>query len=630
MKEEVITAETDSLNKASNDKALTCIFIFYYTESLSAQAMIMLLKNLTYSFLRNTIQSLSDNHEQKDDSILLQYQYDIAHPTHHINTQHHSKKFSILIYANPQTILAFSDMLSSHLPLSLHFVFSKIQPLDSQDLHTIRLNKWESFNPADMQRINPPIPTVKMLEEITDNQNPNFCCINNFITPIKCSLDSYNARYSLQDFHHVSSQKYLIECLTTELLLQKQLLLQCNNVCYMLSIHLHKTQSKAIPHIIFADLYNAISYLRLHDSQKKALASIEKPFVLAHCKEVFTQAFNAQADDKIFASLPNDYLLLLLLHTLQTIHNIDYLFFTIVDNSTKEPLLSYKENYKISDNKQVCYTIASHSSYSLSHNRYGENLFELLAINPLSSLNTTNITKRLVVCLSRKNPSAFWIENSQGEKYQQILDINFSPLLCDHLQRLFHYKNGDKLLHNFAKTHQEITQHWGLESSFLQTIIQGDYRTNKTQQSKESNSIQNNKQCSNLLELFQLIQQMLQLDSHVMEYANKCVRDRGPRIDYKLIRVDDNIELDYPRILRSVMSFYLAGVENELLCYGVIESLAEFVGTLAGDMLINYGIDRVFVCGDLLLEQCFLDKIIQAIPKNISLALPNENGVDYL
>lgn len=88
--------------------------------------------------------------------------------------------------------------------------------------------------------------------------------------------------------------------------------------------------------------------------------------------------------------------------------------------------------------------------------------------------------------------------------------------------------------------------------------------------------------------------------------------------------------LDYARLLRSVMSFQLAGVEKELLCYGVVDSLAEFIGTLAGDMLLNYGIQEVFVCGDLLLEQCFLDKIIKAIPKNMHVMFPQIDGTDYL
>ena len=50
---------------------------------------------------------------------------------------------------------------------------------------------------------------------------------------------------------------------------------------------------------------------------------------------------------------------------------------------------------------------------------------------------------------------------------------------------------------------------------------------------------------NNLLDISTLIEQILGIESSVLEYANRCVRDRGPRIDYKLIRMGDFIVLDY-------------------------------------------------------------------------------------
>ena len=78
------------------------------------------------------------------------------------------------------------------------------------------------------------------------------------------------------------------------------------------------------------------------------------------------------------------------------------------------------------------------------------------------------------------------------------------------------------------------------------------------------------------------------------------------------------------------MSFHLAGVERELLCYGVLDSMADFIGTLCADMQVNYGINEVFVCGDLLLQKPFFDRIMRAIPKNIHLTLPVEGSVDVI
>ena len=85
-----------------------------------------------------------------------------------------------------------------------------------------------------------------------------------------------------------------------------------------------------------------------------------------------------------------------------------------------------------------------------------------------------------------------------------------------------------------------------------------------------------------------------------------------------------------PKILQSAMSFALAGVDNATLCYGIVDSLCEFMGGLARDMEQNYGIKKIFLCGDMLTESIFLDKITHYIPKNLELILPQDGFVDTL
>ncbi|STQ85266.1 hypothetical protein LS73_001275 [Helicobacter muridarum] len=672
MKEEVIFIKNqeydilqsqDSKSQEIESRILACIMAFHYTDSLSSKALIDLLKNLSCNFLfcaikqhQNSEKDNVNNQNHNDDKNFQDIQitknqdsvvqdnciclrYETQDIPNHINS--YSNLFRIFIYANSNLILEFCDMLSNELPLSLNFTFSSFEEINDRDLQVIDISKWKSFDILHSSLIDNKdniykkslIPTVKNLAQIIDSNDANFHQISPFVTLLDCNIDSFNKLYNIDDFSLVSCQEILIESLANELLTKQEIILQCNDLYYMLGINPMNNDGNS--YVIFVDLYNATSYLRLNDAQKKALASIEKPFIMANCKEVFARSLGGDRSDRIFAGLPSDCLLLLLLNLLQSKHGMDYIFFSLVrlDINMPKPLVCYKENLIINSDKALGYIVVNSPPYYLPYKRYGDSIFELVNANPL---NAGQGKKRLIVCLSQTNPSAFWIESVAGERFQQILDINLSLNLAEHIKNLYGYKNGDRLLHNFAKSNAGLVQTWGLDSELLELIMQGNSKDlNASANSLESNLIRDSEHSShslksnNLIDIFALIEQMLQLDISLIEYASKCVRDRGPRIDYKLIRVGDSIILDYPRILRSMLSFHLAGVEKELLCYGAVESLAEFIGTLAGDMLVNYGIDEIFICGDLLLWQCFLDKIVYAIPKNISLCLPNQLGIDY-
>ncbi|RDU60897.1 hypothetical protein [Helicobacter sp. MIT 14-3879] len=614
-----------SEQKNAIDKILECLFIFNYTDITSAHTMILLLKKLASRFL---YEFLTTENKPLDAMNFITLKFNQDKIAKQSPQEHHNECY-IFMRAYSHSILAFSDMLSSHLPLSLHFIFKKLQLLDSTESNALCIDKWESLDTQDTKI---PIPTIKEIENMIQTENPSLHQIYDFISIKHCTLDSHVKDF---DFMHKHYLKALIESLILEFLQKDCISLECNQTSFILSkAPLHNKDSLSnqhhISHIIFTDLYNATSYLRLSENQKTILASFEKPFVLLQCKAIFAKELHANAADKVFASLPRGCLMILLLHTLQKTYNIDYLFYTSTTNEKEKSLLSYAESHI--DNIQIeHYTVAKELAHTyMPHKKRGHHLFDIISCNPMQTDSHAN-KKRLIVCLSLKNASAFWIESLQGDRFQQILDIKLSSALSTHLQNLYHYKNGDKLLFNFAKANPKLVQQWDIDSSFLQQITQRD---SLLQEEFKNAKFDNKQSChtesDNLLKIFSLIEQMLQLDLSVLEYAAKCVRDRGPRIDYNLVRKDSDIVLDYPRILRSIISFYLAGVENELLCYGVVESLAEFIGTLAGDMLVNYGIHEVFICGDLLLEQCFLDGIIHAIPKNIKLAFPNRHGIDYL
>lgn len=441
------------------------------------------------------------------------------------------------------------------------------------------------------------------------------------------------------------------------------------------------TKKEPTPFVLLSTLDTAKSYFRMSEAQKSMLASFEKPFIKMQCKEVFAKDLGSFS---VFAGLSHDIIVLLLLSYLQDNYEKDYLFYTqdstqtflqdsigdfvqdlgacqdfMVDSNLdlkntdlQTAILKYSDMYPNVEVQSCSYIVAE--NIYINHLQTHKSLSELLAKN-------STACKRFIAFLSTKNDSAFLIQDPQNKDvpFQQILDISFSTDLYPHLKALHGYANGDKLIYNFARANHDIVKKWHLQKDELESLGIADfiddtlelalddlvlnqnlsfssnlnYADIKFANAKLPNdeileSRHPNVETKNLLDIFTPISKILDIDKGVLFEANRCVRDRGPRIDYKLVRENNRIVLDYARILRSVMSFKLAGVENELLCFGVVDSLAEFIGTLAGDMLLNYGIKDVFVCGDLLLWQCFLDKIVKALPKNMNVSFPS-SGVDF-
>ena len=668
----------DTQNSLDNTQILQCVFTFVRKDSLYSKALKGILIRLLCEFKSENIKELfyRDNEEsefhiyiQADSNTILSLADTLSSKlplgldfTFKDITQLGIDEFNGLYSKDCIMIQTSKNDLESHTTKTHTKDCKSLESKQNHSLLIPNVDEMHALIYEDLESISYGLSADFRTQNNT-NLDSNACHVEQSETSRNLESPNCTTKNTLQltDFLHLESlhlntinikelntlskaqmqhfiKHELIESLAKTLLNNAKITLQRNSISFTLSLKNTAQSKKEIPFILFSTLDSAQSYLRMSEAQKSMLASFEKPFISIQCKEVFVKEFGSNT---IFAGLSCDIIVLLLLSYLQKNHEISYLFYTPqVDfiesdsitqdfnqqNSNKSPLeskalLCYKDAYPYSYTDKAkmlesTYSVAEH--IYLSHLQTHKNLSSLLKSNKAKSA-------RFIPFLSTTHKSEFLIEKLQDTEssLQRILDISFSTDLYTHLETLHSYKNGDKLISNFTKANKDIVSKWNLAQSELEKlgIIDLIIPSNATRESVITN---------NLLDISTLIEQILGIESSVLEYANRCVRDRGPRIDYKLIRMGDSIVLDYARILRSVMSFQLAGVENELLCYGVIDSLAEFIGTLAGDMMLNYGIQEVFICGDLLLKQCFLDKIIKAIPKNMEVSFAKIGGTDYL
>ncbi|RKO65346.1 hypothetical protein CKA54_00585 [Campylobacter sp. P255] len=118
--------------------------------------------------------------------------------------------------------------------------------------------------------------------------------------------------------------------------------------------------------------------------------------------------------------------------------------------------------------------------------------------------------------------------------------------------------------------------------------------------------------------LFGMIGMILELDKDVQKaalallaLADESKMAKGVRIDFKL---NEQKEFDYTKTLRSVMSFKLAGVENQIIALGVVESLAYFLRDLFDDLKAKNQVDYVVLSGSLFEHKSLSKNVFKHIP----------------
>ncbi len=373
----------------------------------------------------------------------------------------------------------------------------------------------------------------------------------------------------------IHSPKELIDCLTQ---LKEALKTQDFIPIFTSRGALSLSLKKPSPSVIFSDLSSVLSCTKLPLEDAKYLASLEKPSIKASLKSVFKDTFK---NDEIIAQLPFDPILNLLCRILQD-EGIEFVF--IHANNPQEALLYYETLFKtpkrlITPTKK--FVLENH----LSAIAFKDEL-EFLKETPHS----------IVLYLSFKHPTRLLLHANGSLK--TLLSVSFD--FNQSFNLLKQDEKASRMLQNYATKFPDF---------YARIVELSKYQLGGT----------------NLLDFFRILGFVLgyseDFHSHsVISLAKECLRPKGPRIDYKILK-DDSLKmaLNFSKIMHSAMSFRLAGVENEILSLGILDSLAEFLGNFIWDNAQNFSVQEVTIAGDFFGEKVFLDLFVQYFPKTLTL-----------
>ncbi|RKV53065.1 protein hydE [Helicobacter pylori] len=332
------------------------------------------------------------------------------------------------------------------------------------------------------------------------------------------------------------------------------------------------------PSVIFSDLSSVLSCTKLPLEDAKYLASLEKPSIKAPLKSVFKDTFK---NDEIIAQLPYDPILNLLCHILQD-EGIEFVF--IHANNPQEALLHYEALFKTP--KRL---ITPAKKFVL------ENHLSAIAFkDELEFLSATQ--NSIVLYFSFKRPTRLLLHANGSLKTLLSVSFDFNQIF----NLLKQDEKASRMLQNYATKFPDFYARIAELSKY-------------------------NLGGANLLDFFRILGFVLgyseDFHSHsVISLAKECLRPKGPRIDYKILK-DNSLKmaLNFSKIMHSAMSFRLAGVENEILSLGILDSLAEFLGNFIWDNAQNFSVQEVTIAGDFFGEKVFLDLFVRYFPKTLTL-----------
>ncbi len=381
----------------------------------------------------------------------------------------------------------------------------------------------------------------------------------------------------------IYSPKELIDCLTQlKGMLKTQDFIPISTSRGALSFSLKNPS----PSVIFSDLSSVLTCTKLSLEDAKYLASLEKPSIKAPLKSVFKDTFK---NDEIIAQLPYDPILNLLCHILQD-EGIEFVF--MHESRSCEALLHYEALFKtpkrlITPAKN--FVLENH----LSTFPFKDEL-EFLSATPNS----------IVLYFSFKRPTRLLLHANGSLKTLLSVGFNFNQIF----NLLKQDEKASRMLKNYAAKFPDF---YARIAELSQYNLGG----------------------ANVLDFFRILGFVLgyseDFHSHsVISLAKECLRPKGPRIDYKILK-DNSLKmaLNFSKIMHSAMSFRLAGVENEILSLGILDSLAEFLGNFIWDNAQNFSVQEVTIAGDFFGEKVFLDLFVRYFPK--TLALKTHAFLDY-
>jgi len=140
----------------------------------------------------------------------------------------------------------------------------------------------------------------------------------------------------------------------------------------------------------------------------------------------------------------------------------------------------------------------------------------------------------------------------------------------------------------------------------------------------------------NIYSLWKIVSIILGLSTDINLAAEQLIDNaedfggqKGPRMDYYLLKDDAlSSDFDYVRLIRSAMSYKLAGTDDTTMSFGLIESLAYFLSDVADAHKENMANEKIALAGSLFGYKRFSEILIKNLKPNHTICFNKELPID--
>ena len=392
----------------------------------------------------------------------------------------------------------------------------------------------------------------------------------------------------------------------------------------------HDSQDNDFDFILANDISTLNLYTRASQDEINALATFEKPLIRLSIKEVFVKEVGAK--NALFI-LPFDIDFRFIFSLLE----VPFLFAKRTDSTDnffeivvgqrgyflEKKFLDSRES-KISNLSQfldlnfasLCEARSDAKQSAGFVSKAKQSSIKVDCHDSTQSVESRNDKNLFIAYISTANPTLL---ANLGDKIPHI-KINFDKNPKNILAKISTLENGDKLIANFKREFGERYEAIQALNSAPQisenitdifecaAMILGASKSESTNESQSKCQSKSTNKSQNKRFIFQL--------------AQSCLRDISPKVDFKNIKIDDSLHYDANITIRSIISFTLAGTEREIIAYGLLESLVDYLVLIFRDAQNKNYIKSIGIIGDLFANKIFFDKITKKIPANFDLILP--------
>jgi hypothetical protein len=514
----------------------------------------------------------------------------------------------IFLDGTEEEIEEFSKKLANELPMSMFL----------NSLNAEVSEEFVEFIPEFPKRNLPPCP--RCLNEVKNQNNENY--YNPFH---HCDICGYQLNEKLEvkdelNFNDKNERKKYFEKIAEKLKKDGVVSLGTFNGKYKLTTNLENADK-----VLAVNLAAVADFFMSFQGDAKALASIEKPYVKLKTNLEFKKTFGI-SKPAFYVKLPDDMILELLCEEIKEdikvlglieVKEAEFFDFDIkkdeeiiaVVTDTREHVilpergdrgLIPKFEKSLGDsigvnNKYVTVSNEEKSVIKLNEENLEAKENPLYLAGFYGIMDMWNLQDKITVgyCLYKESESKILL-NSPKFGLVEYISFDFK---YDSFEEIFASiaamnDTGKKLIKNFSEKRNDL---------FLNAL---------------NSNLQTNKK--GIYYLWGLIGIVLGFADNVdeaaaklIEYARSAMTKKGPRIDYKM----DERNLNPLWAIRTAMSFRLAGVDDYLLSFGVIESFAEFLNNIYETLNKEMVLGGAILVGDLF-EGEFLNKIYTYISKN--------------